>query len=96
MTEHRWQVYILRGSDDRLYTGITTDIRRRWREHLSGRRGARYFRGRQPVELCYLEHHPDRASASQREYAIKQLDRRAKEALIARSPAPTVTPEPAS
>lgn len=84
----RWQVYIIRGDDDRLYTGITTDIRRRWREHHQGRRGARYFRGRSPAELCYLESQPDQASASRREYAIKQLTRADKERLIAELPAP--------
>lgn len=83
-----WQVYIIRGDDGRLYTGITTDIERRWREHTRGPKGARYFRGRRPAQLCYLESHPDRSSASRREYAIKQLSRRAKEQLIATAPVP--------
>lgn len=84
----RWQVYIIQGDDDRLYTGITTDIERRWGEHTRGPKGARYFRGRRPQRLCYLESHPDRSSASRREYAIKQLNRREKERLIASAPAP--------
>ncbi len=83
-----WQVYIILGDDGRLYTGITTDIERRWREHTQGPKGARYFRGRRPEQLCYLESHPDRSSASRREYAIKQLNRREKERLIASAPAP--------
>ncbi|WP_347329634.1 GIY-YIG nuclease family protein [Marinimicrobium locisalis] len=83
-----WQVYIILGDDGRLYTGITTDIERRWREHTQGPKGARYFRGRRPERLCYLEAHPDRSSASRREYAIKQLNRREKEQLIASAPAP--------
>jgi putative endonuclease len=45
--------------------------------------------------LCFLEHHPDRSSASRREYAIKQLSRAAKEQLIASAPAPAVDPEAA-
>ncbi|MGD8176528.1 GIY-YIG nuclease family protein [Marinimicrobium sp. ARAG 43.8] len=92
MTEGRWQVYMIRGDDNCLYTGITTDMTRRWREHCAGVRGARYFRGRSPRELCYLEAHPDRSSASRREYAIKQLTRAAKEQLIASAPAPVQPP----
>lgn len=88
MADNRWQVYIILGDDGRYYTGITTDVARRWKEHSAGPRGARYFRGRQPQQLCYLEYHPDRSSASRREYAIKQLTRAAKEQLIASVPAP--------
>lgn len=85
-----WFVYIIRSDDDQLYTGITTDMERRWREHTSGRSGARYFRGRIPRDLCLLERHPDRSSASRREAAIKQLSRRDKEQLIATAVAPNL------
>ncbi len=95
MAENRWQVYIILGDDGRYYTGITTDITRRWKEHSGGPRGARYFRGRRPQQLCYLECHPDRSSASRREYAIKQLTRAAKEQLIASAPTPEILPEAA-
>jgi putative endonuclease len=78
-----WFVYVIRSDDDQLYTGITTDINRRWREHTTGKAGARYFRGRKPQALCLLETHPDRSSASKREAAIKQLKRREKELLLA-------------
>ena len=78
-----WFVYVIRSDDDQLYTGITTDINRRWREHTTGKAGARYFRGRKPQVLCLLETHPDRSSASKREAAIKQLKRREKELLLA-------------
>jgi putative endonuclease len=77
-----WQIYIIRCSDETLYTGITTDIERRMREHAQGR-GAKYFRGRQPVELLYLEGGHDRSSASRRELAIKKLKRDEKQALVA-------------
>ncbi len=77
-----WWVYMIRTDDDQLYTGITTDMQRRWREHAQGKAGARYFRGRHPRQLCLLESHPDRSSASKREAAIKQLSRSAKEALL--------------
>lgn len=82
IAESSWWVYMIRSSDDQLYTGITTNIRRRWREHSTGKAGARYFRGRKPVSLCLLEPHPDRSSASRREAALKQLSRRAKEQLL--------------
>ena len=81
-TGKNWYVYMIRSSDNQLYTGITTDIQRRWREHSTGKAGARYFRGRKPGNLCLLENHPDRSSASKREAAIKQLSRRAKDHLL--------------
>jgi len=74
---------MIRTSDAQVYTGITTDMARRWREHESGKAGARYFRGRQPVQLCYLEFDHNRSTASQREYAIKSLNAAAKKQLIA-------------
>ena len=80
MTE--WQVYMLLCSDGSLYTGISTDVERRMREHGSGR-GARYFRGRRPMRLVYLETGHDRASASVREAAIKKLSRAGKLRLLA-------------
>ncbi|MEO0442244.1 MAG: GIY-YIG nuclease family protein [Pseudomonadota bacterium] len=61
-------------SDQRLYTGITTDIRRRWQQHKN-KQGAKFFYGRKPIALCYLEGDHDRRSASQREYAIRHLSR---------------------
>ncbi len=77
-----WQVYIIRCSDDSLYTGISNDVQRRWQQHLD-QRGAKYFRGRKPVQIVYLEGGHDRSSASRREAAIKKLHRQGKQALIA-------------
>jgi putative endonuclease len=71
----QWFVYIIRASDGRLYTGITTDVQRRFDEHGSTGKGARFFRGRRPVEVVYTETHPDRSSALKREAAIKNLNR---------------------
>jgi putative endonuclease len=76
-----WQVYMIRCSDATLYTGITNNLRRRWQQH-AGQRGARYFRGRTPVEIVYLEPGHDRSSASRREADIKKLQRADKERLI--------------
>lgn len=72
-------------SDRSLYTGITTDVERRFAEHVAGK-GAKYFRGREPVKLVYLEEGHDRASASRRELAIKGMSASRKRALIAQNP----------
>lgn len=84
MTAKSWWVYIIRTKDGQLYTGITTDIQRRWQEHSSGKGGARYFRTSKPESLCLTEQHPDRSSASKREAEIKKMPKLAKEALVAR------------
>jgi putative endonuclease len=76
-----WQVYIILCSDNTLYTGITTDLQRRFDQHASGR-GAKYFRGRRPVEVVFREGGHTRSSASRREREIKGLDRTEKMALI--------------
>ena len=67
-----WQVYIILCSDGSLYTGITTDVERRFAEHLAGT-GAKYFRGHSPRQLVYLEGGHNRSSASRREAEIKKL-----------------------
>lgn len=77
-----WSIYIIEASDASLYTGITTDIERRFEEHLQGRRGARYFSGRAPVRIVYREHGHSRSSACRREAEIKKLSRRDKQLLI--------------
>lgn len=79
--EDKWYVYILRCGDETLYTGITTDVLRRLQMHRSGR-GAKYTRGRQPLELVYTEVCKDHSQALKREWQIKQLSRAEKEKLI--------------
>ena len=79
----QWFVYVLRCSDDSLYTGICTDVTRRLGEHNEGGvKSAKYTRVRRPVILEYQEECIDRSSASKREYAIKKLTRKKKLALI--------------
>jgi len=68
-------------SDDSLYTGITTDMERRFKQHEEGR-GAKYFRGRSPKQIVYLEQGLSRSSASRREIQIKNLSRSEKLNLI--------------
>lgn len=84
-----WQVYIILCSDHSLYTGITTDIERRFEEHRCGR-GAKYFLGRKPDKVVFLETHPDRSSAGRREAWIKKLPAPAKRHLIASAENPAV------
>ena len=76
-----WYVYMLRCGDGSLYTGSTTDVDRRLREHQSGM-GARYTRSRPPVTLAYVEEAPDRSTAQRREAAVKKLSRTQKLKLI--------------
>lgn len=78
----KWQVYIILCTDNSLYTGITRDIARRMLQHGASR-GAKYFRGRKPLRLVYLEHACSRSTASRREAYIKTLTRLQKLALIA-------------
>jgi putative endonuclease len=74
-------VYVLRCADDTLYTGYTTDVERRVAEHDSGD-GAKYTRGRTPVELVHVEAFDSQSTAMQREHEIKQLSRSGKESLV--------------
>lgn len=68
-------------SDDSLYTGISNDVDKRYKQHSEGK-GAKYFRGRKPKQLMYLEGGHDRSSASKRESLIKKLSRTEKIKLI--------------
>jgi putative endonuclease len=87
--EHRsfdfpWWVYVLECADGTLYTGITTDVRRRLAQHngeLAG--GARCTRARRPVRLAYAEPQSDRSAAARREVEIKRLRVGDKRALVA-------------
>ena len=78
-----WLVYMIHCSDDSLYTGITNDLEKRFQQHLEGK-GAKYFRGRQPLEVVHVEQGYDRSSASRREAEIKKLTPAQKRALAGR------------
>ena len=84
MPEHPpyWFVYMLRCADNSLYTGITTDLERRVAEHNHSDKGAKYTRCRRPVRLVYNETIHSKRAAYKREWAIKQLSKTQKEALI--------------
>lgn len=74
-----WSVYVIRCGDNSLYTGIATDVRRRLREHESGRVGAKYLRGRAPLELVFEKSIGERSVASKIEHRIKRLPRTEKQ-----------------
>lgn len=81
--QRKWFVYMLRCGDGSLYTGITTDVRRRLRQHRGEiKGGARYTRSRRPLKLVWLESAADRASATRREIRVKALRTRDKESLL--------------
>lgn len=78
-----WFVYILKCADGTYYTGITTDLNKRLRQHngqASG--GARYTRSRRPVKLAWSSTRDSRSSAARSEHTIKQMDRLSKEHFI--------------
>jgi len=77
-------VYVLECADGTFYTGYTTDVERRVAEHDAGE-GAKYTRGRTPVELRHVESFSSRSAALSREHEIKALSREAKERLVAGS-----------
>ena len=82
--ENTWYLYILRCRDGSLYTGITTDVEKRLEAHRSGK-GAKYTRGRGPLELVYREECGDHSAALKREIVVKALTREQKQALIGNS-----------
>ena len=77
-----WCVYVLRCADGTLYTGVTTDLARRFKQHNAGT-ASKYTRSRRPVVLVYREPTKSHGAALRREIAIKKLSRAAKDALVA-------------
>ena len=79
--ERKWTVYLLRCGDDSLYCGITNDLENRLAAHRRGK-GAKYTRGRGPLELVYTEECADKSAALKRERQIKALPREKKLELL--------------
>ena len=77
----KWYLYILRCKDGTLYTGIAVDVQARLEQHRSGK-GAKYTRGRGPLELVYTEECDSHSDALKQEIAIKRLTKQEKEKLI--------------
>ncbi len=81
-TAKTWWIYLLRCNDNSLYAGVTTDIKRRVKEHNTSKLGAKYTRARRPVALAYLETAENKSVACQREYKIRKLSKVQKEKLV--------------
>lgn len=84
MDKH-WYLYIVKATDNSLYTGITLDVKRRIAEHNTSKAGSKYLRSKRPVELVYTEGYPTRSLALKRESAIKNWTRKNKLLLIQRN-----------
>lgn len=84
MPSPEFRLYIVRCANGALYTGIATDVGRRLAEHETGRRGAKYLRGKGPLEIVFDERVGDRTRALRLEYRVKRLHREHKLDLIAR------------
>lgn len=82
MAAQSYWLYIVKCNDGTLYTGITTDLKRRVDEHNSSHLGAKYTYARRPVQLVYKKAYESRSEASQAEAALKKLPRDAKLTLI--------------
>lgn len=82
MSENCWYVYVLETDRGHLYTGITTDVERRFKEHASSPKGAKYFRGSTPVKVLFTKTFPNRSEASKYETYIKGLSREKKLHLV--------------
>lgn len=80
-----WFIYLIRTRNGVLYTGITTDVERRFQEHCAGARGAKALRGKGPLQLVYQQAVADRSSAARLEAAIKKLSKSHKERLVSGS-----------
>lgn len=79
-----WHLYLLRCGDGTLYCGIALDVQARLKQHQEGK-GAKYTRGRGPLELVYEEACGTRPEALKREREVKRLPRSAKLAMVKRS-----------
>ena len=77
----KWYVYMIRCEDSSVYTGITTDVARRFKEHIEGR-GAKYTRNRKPVKIETVFFVGSRSEASKLEYFIKTFSKKEKENII--------------
>jgi len=84
MSSKQWFIYLIRCRNNTLYAGISTDVQRRLSEHQEGGpKGARYLRGKGPLNLVYQAHVEGRAEATRVESWLKKQPRKIKESLIA-------------
>lgn len=77
-----WFVYIIQNEKGHYYTGITTDLKRRFKEHSESKKGAKFFRSGAPVDMVFSKKFLNRSLASKFEAAVKKLTRNEKIDLI--------------
>jgi putative endonuclease len=78
-----WFVYMIRCSDNSLYTGISNDVQKRFKVHQSGSvKAAKYTRNRHPLQLVFSAEIGEKSAAARAEYRLKRLSKRSKELLI--------------
>jgi len=85
MATRHWYLYVVKCRDTTLYTGITTDLKRRLQEHNTSSKGSKYTRTRRPVTLVYQQAHRNRSEAQKAEYAFKRLTKQQKIEIIKKS-----------
>lgn len=81
MSQPNWFIYIIRAADNSLYTGVTTDVERRFQEHACGK-GAKYLKGRAPIKLVFKQEIGLRGKALRIEHWIKQQAKEVKEQIV--------------
>lgn len=77
-----WYLYIIKTRDDKLYTGITTDVNRRFDEHQNKKLGAKFLKGKGPLVLLFSEKVGSKSQAASLEYKVKKLSRNKKEQVV--------------
>ncbi|EQC51866.1 GIY-YIG nuclease family protein [Bacteriovorax sp. DB6_IX] len=77
-----WYLYIIETQNGTLYTGITTDVERRFQEHLSNPKGAKYLKANPPKTIVHTEEFENRSLASKREWEVKKMSKKDKQRLI--------------
>lgn len=82
MPEKSWFVYIIKTVSGKYYTGITTDVKRRFNEHKNLKKGAKYLKANPPKEIVYQEECENRSVATKREIEIKKMNKSDKQSLI--------------
>jgi len=81
MTETIWYLYMIRCKGNKLYTGITTNVQRRFSEHQTGK-GAKFLRGKAPLELVYSQEVGNQSQALKLEFWLKKQPKVSKEKII--------------
>lgn len=80
--KENWEVYIIQADNGKLYTGITRNLDKRFKDHLESKNGAKFFRFSRPKKIVFRESHPNKSEALKKESKIKKMNRALKLKLI--------------